>query len=98
MTFDPADLAAALEICKGTAVLSHSLRKPAGSLASRLSGLVKSSHVSAIKSMTKLEKHAELVYAETSLMKAVLAIVSGGDWMGLVKEAFVRMRAWTIFC
>jgi hypothetical protein len=37
--------------------------------------------------MTPLERHAELVFAETSLMKAQLAIISGGDWLGLVREA-----------
>jgi hypothetical protein len=37
--------------------------------------------------MIHLERHAELVYAETSLMKALLAIIAGGDWLGLVKEA-----------
>ena len=88
-TFDSTDLAAALDICKGTAALSQSLRKPVGSLASRLTGLVKSTSVATIRSMTVLERHAELVFAETSLMKAVLAIVSGGDWMGLIKEAYV---------
>lgn len=92
MTFDSADLSAALDICKGTATLSQSLRRPVGSLASRLTGLVKSTSVATIRSMTVLERHAELVYAETSLMKAVLAIVSGGDWMGLIKEAYGQSR------
>lgn len=40
-----------------------------------------------VRTMTPLERHAELVYAETSLMKAILAIVSGGDWMGMIREA-----------
>jgi hypothetical protein len=37
--------------------------------------------------MTPLERHAELVFAETALMKAMLAIIAGGDWLGLVREA-----------
>jgi len=45
--------------------------------------------VARVKQMTNLERHAELVYAETSLMKALLAIIAGGDWLGLVKEAYV---------
>jgi hypothetical protein len=88
MTFDSGDLLTALEICKGTSTLAHNLRKPAGSLASRLGGMVRTSQaIGNIKAMTPIERHAELVYAETSLMKALLAIVSGGDWMGLIREA-----------
>jgi hypothetical protein len=39
-----------------------------------------------------VQKHAELIYAETLLIKAVLGIVAGGDWVGLVKEASVSPR------
>ena len=88
MTFDSVDLANALEICKATSVTASALRKPAEGMITRLGGLVKAgAGVQRIKSMTVLERHAELVFAETSLMKAMLAIVSGGDWLGLVREA-----------
>jgi hypothetical protein len=88
MTFDADDLKAALEISKTTSTLSNSLRKPAGSLTGRLAGFVRDrSGINHIKSMTIVEKHAELVYAETLLIKAVLGIVAGGDWVGLIKEA-----------
>ena len=88
MTFDAPDLQMALEISRGTAVVSGALRKPSESLASRLGGFVRSgSAVARVRAMTVLERHAELVNAETSLMKALLAIVAGGDWLGLVREA-----------
>ena len=88
MTFDADDLKAALEIAKTTSALSNSLRKPAGSMAGRLAGFVRDrSGINHVKSMTIVEKHAELVYAETLLIKAVLGIVAGGDWVGLIKEA-----------
>jgi hypothetical protein len=88
MTFDEDDLQAALEIAKITSNLAHSLRKSAGGVTSRLAGLVRSGAQTAhIKSMNKVQKHAELVYAETLLIKAVLGIVAGGDWVGLIKEA-----------
>ena len=88
MTFDSEDLALALDICRSTSVTSSALRKPSESIVTRLGGLVRAgAGVARIKSMTVLERHAELVYAETSLMKAMLAIVSGGDWFGLVREA-----------
>jgi len=93
MTFDSNDLGNALEITRGTAVVATALRKPNDSLVTRLGGLVKAgAGVARVKQMTNLERHAELVYAETSLMKALLAIIAGGDWLGLVKEAYV------VFC
>lgn len=88
MTFDSNDLANALEICKATQVTASALRKPSDSIVSRLGGLVKTgAGVHRVKMMTPLERHAELVYAETALMKAMLAIIAGGDWLGLVREA-----------
>ncbi|WWC90109.1 uncharacterized protein L201_005042 [Kwoniella dendrophila CBS 6074] len=90
MTFDSIDLTNALEICKGTSVTAAALRKPTDSLVSRF--VKAGAAVARIKSMSPLERHAELVYAETALMKALLAIVSGGDWLGLIREA-LNMRA-----
>ena len=72
MTFDANDLANALEICRNIHV---------GGLVSRGAGVAR------VKQMSLIEKHAELVYAESSLMKAMLGIIAGGDWMGLIKEA-----------
>lgn len=93
MTFDSIDLANALDITKATQVTSSSLRKPQDSIVSRIGGIGRASAgVARIKAMNELELHAELVYAETALMKAVLAIISGGDWLGLIKEA-LNMRA-----
>lgn len=39
------------------------------------------------KSMTPMERHAELVYAESLYEKALLAIVYSGDWLAFAKEA-----------
>ena len=88
MTFDSQDLTSALEICKGTSVTAAALRKPSDSIVSRIGGLVRpGAGLHRVKTMTILERHAELVYAETALMKAMLAIIAGGDWLGLVREA-----------
>lgn len=92
MTFDATDLERALEISRGTALVSAALRRPTESFASRLGGLVRSgSAVARVRAMSVLERHAELVHAETSLMKALLAIVAGGDWLGMIKEAYVQL-------
>ena len=88
MTFDSHDLANALELCKATSTVASALRKPSDSIVTRIGGLVRSgAGVQRVKEMTVLQRHAELVYAETSLMKAMLAIIAGGDWLGLVREA-----------
>ncbi len=88
MTFDADDLTNALDICRNIHVTATALRKPSESIMSRVGGLVKSgSAVQRVKAMTLIERHAELVYAESSLMKAMLAIIAGGDWMGLIREA-----------
>ena len=39
--------------------------------------------------MTEVERHAELVYAESMFEKAVLGIVYSGDWLAFIKEAYV---------
>lgn len=88
MTFDANDLANALEICRNIHVTATALRKPGDGLMSRVGGLVsRGAGVARVKQMSLIEKHAELVYAESSLMKAMLGIIAGGDWMGLIKEA-----------
>lgn len=88
MTFDSNDLANALDLCKATATTASALRKSQDSVISRIGGLVRTgAGVGRVKAMTALERHAELVYAEQTLMKAMLAIIGGGDWLGLIREA-----------
>ncbi|KAL7422267.1 hypothetical protein Q5752_002913 [Cryptotrichosporon argae] len=98
MTFDNNDIATALEICRVTSATAASLRRPTDSLVTKLGGLVRSGHaLSRVKAMTPLERHAELVYAEQLLLKALLGIVGGGDWMGLIKEALNMRTAHGIY-
>lgn len=69
-------------------VLAQQHRK-SHSLAGRFAGLVLNSHsgINWIKSMNALERHAELIYAETLFEKALLGIVYSGDWLSFIKEA-----------
>ena len=39
--------------------------------------------------MTDVERHAELIYAETMFEKAIIGIVYSGDWLAFIKEAYV---------
>ncbi|KAG6843937.1 hypothetical protein H0H87_011585 [Tephrocybe sp. NHM501043] len=41
--------------------------------------------------MTPVERHAELLYAESLFLKALLGIVYSGDWLAFIKEA-LNMR------
>jgi len=64
MTFEPVDLAAAIEGCKNCLALCNLLRKGYGPT-EMLTRWVKGAPGSAtIASMTPVERHAELVYAE----------------------------------
>ncbi|KZT18713.1 hypothetical protein NEOLEDRAFT_121846 [Neolentinus lepideus HHB14362 ss-1] len=95
MSFENEDLLAALGHTKhGNAVASRH-RKKSASVATRLAGLVVSSlntsGVGYYKSMTAVERHAELVYAESLFEKAILGIVYSGDWLAFIKEA-LNMR------
>jgi hypothetical protein len=69
----PQDLLAAIEHCKHGLAVAAAHRKRPASMASRLAGFVTGSSSASgltwIKSMTPVERHAELVYAETLFEK-----------------------------
>ncbi|KAI0820513.1 hypothetical protein BC628DRAFT_1422846 [Trametes gibbosa] len=95
MSFEDEDLVDAIaHVRHGNAIASQH-RKRAASLPTRLAGLVvgslNTSGVGFIKSMTPVERHAELVYAESLFEKALLGIVYSGDWLAFIKEA-LNMR------
>jgi len=48
---------------------------------------IHSNGVNWIKSMTDVERHAELTYAETLYQKAMLGVLYSGDWLAFLKEA-----------
>lgn len=83
-------LQAIMHIKHGNTVASQH-RKKTAYLPTRLVGRVfkglNTSGVGWYKSMTPMERHAELVYAESLFEKALLGIVYSGDWLAFVKEA-----------
>ncbi|KDR77972.1 hypothetical protein GALMADRAFT_224382 [Galerina marginata CBS 339.88] len=99
MSYEDADLLAGITHTKQGNHIASLHRKKAAFLGSRLAGYVVSSVSSAlhpgsvqwIKSMTDIERHAELVYAESLFEKALLGIVYSGDWLAFIKEA-LNMR------
>ncbi|KZW03062.1 hypothetical protein EXIGLDRAFT_728589 [Exidia glandulosa HHB12029] len=94
MSFEDKDLAHAIASLKHGAQIAQQHRKPLP-FASRLAGLVLgSSGVNHVRGMTDVQRHAELVYAESLLEKAVVGIVYSGDWLQFIKEA-LNMRTAT---
>ncbi|KAI0713075.1 hypothetical protein C8T65DRAFT_646041 [Cerioporus squamosus] len=95
MSFEDEDLKDAIEHVRHGNDVAARHRKRAASLPTRLAGLVvgslNTSGVGFIKSMSTLERHAELVYAESLFEKALLGIVYSGDWLAFIKEA-LNMR------
>ncbi|KAI0365839.1 hypothetical protein BV20DRAFT_972565 [Pilatotrama ljubarskyi] len=95
MSFEDEDLVDAIAQVKHGNTVASQHRKRAASLPTRLAGLVvgslNTSGVGFIKSMTPVERHAELVYAESLFEKALLGIVYSGDWLAFIKEA-LNMR------
>lgn len=96
MTYADVDILSAIGHTKRGAHVAQLHRRKAG-LTSRLSGLTSSltsaftggegSGVSWIRGMTPVERHAELIYAESLSEKAMLGVVYSGDWMAFIKEA-----------
>ena len=82
------DLAAAIAHVKRGNHIASQHRKRA-SLTSKLASLVTNPSVPFVKSMTTIERHAELIFAETTFQKAILGIVYSGDWLQFIKEACV---------
>lgn len=72
-TFEPEDLEAAIQCCKDSIVITSLLRKKDHSVFDNLKGLATgSTSVGSIRSMTVVQRHAELVFAECTLLKVSL--------------------------
>ncbi|KAF7342328.1 hypothetical protein MVEN_01821200 [Mycena venus] len=101
MSYADEDLLAAIGHCKQGVLIASQHRKKAPYLASRLAGYVVSSlnttGVGFVRTMTDIERHAELVYAESLFEKALLGIVYSGDWLAFIKEALNMRTIITIY-
>lgn len=101
MSFEDEDLLAAINDVKHGSEIANLHRKKNASLPTRLAGLLVSSlntsGVGFIKSMTPVERHAELVYAEGLYERAVVGIAYSGDWLAFIKEALNMRTAFNIY-
>ncbi|KAH8093114.1 hypothetical protein BXZ70DRAFT_897849 [Cristinia sonorae] len=101
MSFEDEDLLAAIGHVKRGNAIAVAHRKRAASLPTRLAGLLVGSlnttGVGWISSMTTVERHAELVYAENLFERAVVGIAYSGDWLAFIKEALNMRTAFNIY-
>ncbi|KAH7882592.1 hypothetical protein F5I97DRAFT_1906457 [Phlebopus sp. FC_14] len=95
MSFEDKDLLSAINHTKHGNTIAAAHRKRPPSLAGRLAGYIvpglSTSGPEWIAQMTPVERHAELVYAESLYEKSLLGIVYSGDWLAFIKEV-LNMR------
>ncbi|BGP52632.1 hypothetical protein JCM8202v2_000188 [Rhodotorula sphaerocarpa] len=99
-TFEPNDLEDAIECCRNTISIAQLLRKHDYGLLARVGSIAKgSASVASVRSMTPVQRHAELVYAECTLLKAraVLSMAYAGDFVAFLKEALNMRSAYSTY-
>ena len=90
MTFEPQDFETAILSCKHSMQIAGHLRKKQGTIGKLVGG----GRMSNFRSMTLVQLHAELVFAESQLLKAVLGIFYSGDTIAFVKQALSLRSAY----
>lgn len=87
-TFDHEDLLTAVSYSKDAMHVASLLRKPTNMINS-IRRLVRGTGqpASAMHGMTLVQRHAELVFAESTLLKSVMGILLSGDMFAFVSEA-----------
>jgi len=90
MTFEPAEIVKANDAIKSTIELAVMYRKES-SLVGTVFGFVKSK-TPTYRAMSKLQKHADLVYAEAYLLKAVLSALTDTNFVAFIREG-LNIRA-----
>lgn len=98
MTFEPEDLAKAISYCKDALHIASLLRKQSNTVSSFGRFVRGTGHgPSTMASMDAVQRHAELVYAEGTLLKSVMGILYSGDFFGFVAEALSMRNAYGIY-
>ncbi|KAG0165946.1 hypothetical protein DFQ28_008089 [Apophysomyces sp. BC1034] len=82
MTFQQTDVQSALAAMKDTIQIANGLRKNNGGWLAWMKGIT----INDIKAMSRLHRHAELVYAEAYLLKALLSILHDESFVSFLRE------------
>ncbi|POY71178.1 hypothetical protein BMF94_5488 [Rhodotorula taiwanensis] len=97
-TFEPDDLEDAIRCCRNTLHIAQLLRKQDYGLLARVGSLAKgSASAASVRAMTPTQRHAELVYAECTLLKATLSMAYSGDIVAFLKEALNMRSAYSTY-
>jgi hypothetical protein len=98
MTFDRDDIQACLGCLQDAIEVSQILRKEKSSLISSIAGMfLGRSGEGGFKDMTQVEKHAELVWAEAYLIKALLSLLTDSNIFAFVREGLKMRSAYNVF-
>ncbi|KAJ3035393.1 hypothetical protein HK097_004222, partial [Rhizophlyctis rosea] len=106
MTFEPADIQQASDALNVTVEMASAWRKKEAGMVASVVGLVWSSGSSdkskrpdptGFRSMNNLQRHAELVYAEAYLMKAMISLLTDTNMVAFVREGMNIRSAYNIY-
>ncbi|WFC97340.1 hypothetical protein MYAM1_000050 [Malassezia yamatoensis] len=92
MTFEPSDLQIAMQCCRHTMNIADVLRKKP----TKLAKFLPLGQAPSFKDRTLEQQHAELVYAEAMMLRAVLGIAYAGGTIGFVRQAMNLRNAYAI--
>ncbi|KAI9281813.1 hypothetical protein BY458DRAFT_498061 [Sporodiniella umbellata] len=86
MTFQHTDIEAAIEAIRETILMADSFRRKETGWVGSITSWVKGLTVQDFKNMSTLHRHAELIYAETHLLKALLCIIHDESFVSFLRE------------
>ncbi|KAI8138446.1 hypothetical protein BJV82DRAFT_523321 [Fennellomyces sp. T-0311] len=86
MTFEQKDVEKTMDALKHTIQLANAQRKRGGGWLDNIATWVKGNQIQHLKAMTRVHRHAELVYAEAYLLKALLSIVYDESIVAFLRE------------
>ncbi|KAJ2994282.1 hypothetical protein HDV02_001717 [Globomyces sp. JEL0801] len=100
MTFDSQDIQYAMDSLKNTVEASSYLRKEQ-SFMSSFSGMVfgssEKTKLETLSSMTRYQKHAEIIFAESYLLKAVLSLITEANMVTFMKDAMAIRHSYSVY-
>ncbi|KAG1234450.1 hypothetical protein G6F68_002536 [Rhizopus microsporus] len=86
MTFQQTDIEAAIDALKETIQLADAFRKKESGWVGSITTWVKGLSVQDIKNMSRLHRHAELIFAESYLLKALVCIIHDESFVSFLRE------------
>ncbi|CAM0136020.1 hypothetical protein VKS41_005598 [Umbelopsis sp. WA50703] len=98
MTFQPADIETSLTYLKqGVQLASGYRKKDVGFFESMTSWVKGGSSISVLSSMTIVQLHAELVWAESYLLKAMVTVVHDESFVSFIREGIHVRNSYGVY-